>query len=157
MYELEALPIRVPDARVLASAEITKPGRPPIPGDNLAFVVFRRDLVNSAPQTMTVRVVARVERTTKFVNGKPSVVPVEGVWRVRSKSYEFKVSPLEGRNEMIVVQPNPGFVFPPGRYALVLNGIGYDFTVAGTITAPEQCLEQVEIVSGSVLSECPKA
>jgi len=157
LYELEALPIRVPDPRVLASAEITKPSRPPIPGDNLAFVVFRRDLVNSAPQTMTVRVVARVERTTKFVNGKPSVVPVEGVWRVRSRSYEFKVSPLEGRNEMIVVQPNPGFAFPPGRYALVLNGIGYDFTVAGTITAPEQCLEQVEIVSGSVLSECPKA
>ena len=142
---------------MLASAEITKPSRPPIPGDNLAFVVFRRDLVNSAPQTMTVRVVARVERTTKFVNGKPSVVPVEGVWRVRSRSYEFKVSPLEGRNEMIVVQPNPGFAFPPGRYALVLNGIGYDFTVAGTVTAPEQCLEQVEIVSGSVLSECPKA
>jgi hypothetical protein len=24
------------------------------------------------------------------------------------------------------------------------------------VTAPEQCLEQVEIVSGSVLSECPK-
>jgi hypothetical protein len=156
LYELEALPIRVPDARVLASAEITKPGRAPIPGDNLAFVVFRRDLVNSAPQTMTVRVVARVERTTRFVNGKPSVVPMEGVWRVRSKSYEFKVAPLEGRNEMIVVQPNPGFAFPPGRYALVLNGIGYDFTVAGTVTAPEQCLEQVEIVSGSVLSECPK-
>ena len=79
------------------------------------------------------------------------------MWRVRSKSYKFKVSPLEGRNEMIVVQPNPGFVFPPGRYALVLNGIGYDFTVAGNVTAPEQCLEQVEIVSGSVVSECPKA
>jgi hypothetical protein len=156
LHELEALPIRVPDPRVLASAEITKPGRPPIPGDSLAFVVFRRDLVNSAPQTITVRVVARVERTTKFVNGKPSVVPVEGVWRVRSKAYEFKVSPLEGRNEMIVVQPNPGFVFPPGRYALVLNGLGYDFTVAGNVTAPEQCLEQVEIVSGSVLAECPK-
>lgn len=157
LFELEALPIKVPDPRVQASAEITKPSRPPIPGENLTFVVFRRDLVNAAPQTVAVRVVARVQRTTKYVNGKPAVVPVEGVWRVRAKSYEFRVSPLEGRNEMVVIQPNPGFVFPPGRYALVLNGFGYDFTVTGAITAPEQCLEQVEVVNGAVLSECPKA
>jgi hypothetical protein len=47
-------------------------------------------------------------------------------------------------------------VFQPGRYALVLNGFGYDFTVAGQITAPEQCLEQVEVVNGAVVTECPK-
>src|SRR5262249_8867576 len=127
-----------------------------VPGENLSFVVFRRDLVNSAPQTVNVRVIARVQRTTKFVDGKPAIVPLEGIWRIRSKSYEFKVSPLEGHNEMVVIQPNPGFVFQPGRYALVLNGLGYDFTVAGKITASEQCLEQVEVVNGAVVSECPK-
>lgn len=156
LFELEQLPIKVPDPRVLVSAEITKPSTVTTPGDNLAFVVFRRDLVNSAPQTVTVRVVARVQRTTKFVDGKPAIVPMEGVWRIRAKAYEFKVSPLEGRNEMVVIQPNPGFVFEPGRYALVLNGFGYDFTVAGQVTAAEQCLEQVEVVNGAVLSECPK-
>jgi hypothetical protein len=156
LFELEQLPIKVPDPRVLVSAEITKPSSVTTPGENLAFVVFRRDLVNSAPQTVTVRVVARVQRTTKFVGGKPAIVPLEGIWRIRSKGYEFKVSPLEGRNEMVVIQPNPGFVFAPGRYALALNGFGYDFTVAGDVTATEQCLEQVEVVNGAVLSECPK-
>jgi hypothetical protein len=156
LFELEQLPIKVPDPRVLASAEITKPSRPPIPGEDLSFVVFRRDLVNSAPQVANVRVVAQVRRTTKFIDGKPTIVPLVGVWRIRNKAYEFKVSPLEGHNEMVVIQPNPGFVFPPGRYALVLNGFGYDFAVAGTATAPEQCLEQVEVVNGAVLAECPK-
>ena len=127
-----------------------------MPAENLSFVVFRRDLVNSAPQTVTVRVVARVQRTTKFVDGKPAIVPLEGIWRIRSKSYDLKVAPLEGHSEMVVIQPNPRFPFPPGRYALVLNGFGYDFTIAGDVTAPEQCLEQVEIVNGAVLSECPK-
>jgi hypothetical protein len=156
LFALEPLPIKVPDPRVLVSAEITKPSGVTIPGDNLTFVVFRRDLANNAPQTVSVRVVARVQRTTKFVDGKPAIVPMEGVWRVRAKSYDFKVSPLEGRNEMVVIQPNPGFTFAPGRYALVLNGFGYDFTVAGKVTAPEQCLEQVEVVNGAVVSECPK-
>ena len=156
LFELEPLPIKVPDPRVLVSAEITKPSNVTTPGGNLAFVIFRRDLVNSAPQTATVRVVARVQRATKFVGGEPAIVPLEGIWRIRSKAYDFKVSPLEGRNEMVVIQPQPGFVFAPGRYALVLDGVGYDFTVAGAVTAPEQCLEQVEVVNGVALSECPK-
>jgi hypothetical protein len=156
LFELEPLPIKVPDPRVLVSAEITKPSNVTTPGENLAFVIFRRDLVNSAPQTVTVRVVARVQRATKFVGGEPAIVPLEGIWRIRSKAYDFKVSPLEGRGEMVVIQPHSGFVFAPGRYALVLNGVGYDFTVAGAVTAPEQCLEQVEVVNGVALSECPK-
>jgi hypothetical protein len=134
---------------------ITKPSSVTTPGENLNFVVFRRDLVSSAPQTVSVRVVARVRQTTKFVDGKPAIVPLEGIWRIRNKAYDLTVSPLEGHNEMIVIQPNPGFVFAPGRYALVLNGIAYDFTVAGKVTAAEQCLEQVEVVGGAVLSECP--
>ncbi|AMN43626.1 hypothetical protein [Rhodoplanes sp. Z2-YC6860] len=156
LFELEQLPIKAPDPRILVSAEITKPSSVTIPGDNLAFVVFRRDLVTSAPQTASVRVVAQVRSTTKYVDGKPTVVPLKGTWRIRSKEYVFKVSPLEGHNEMIVIQPDPGFVFQPGRYALILNGFGYDFTVAGQITAPEQCLEQVEVVNGAVVTECPK-
>jgi hypothetical protein len=156
LFELEQLPIKVPDPRVLVSAEITKPSRVTTPAD-LSFVVFRRDLANIALQTATVRVVARVQRSTKFVEGKPTIVPLDGIWRIRSKAYEFKVSPLEGHNEMVVIQPNPGFVFPPGRYALVLNGFGYDFTVDGKITSSEQCLEQVEVVNGAVLSECAKS
>ena len=122
--------------------------------ENLAFVVYRRDLVASAPQSATVRVVARVKRSMNFVDGKPKLTLVEGSWRIRDKSYEFQVAPLESNREMVVIQPSADFVFPPGRYALVLNGFGYDFTVAGAVTAPEQCLEQVQVVDGIVVSEC---
>ena len=127
-----------------------------MPNGKLSFVVFRRDLVNNAPQTVSVRVVARVARELKFVAGKAVTTPIEGTWRIRSKSYNFRVSPLEGQREMIVIQGDPEFVLTPGRYALVFNGLGYDFTVSGPITAPEHCLEQVDTLNGVMLSECVK-
>jgi len=156
LVELSQLPIRVPDSRVLLSPEIARPSHSTLPTGDLSFVVFRRDLVNSAPQTVQVRVIAQVSRVVKFINGKPSVSRVEGTWRMRSKAYDLKVMPLEGRPEMILLQPGSGFVFPPGRYALVLNGLGFDFSVAGTIVSPEQCLEQTEVVNGTILNDCPK-
>ena len=91
----------------------------------------------------------------KFVNGRPAVSPIEGTWRIRSNAYDLKVTPIEGRPEMILLQPELGFAFPPGRYALVLNGYGFDFSVAGAIRSPEQCLEQAEVVNGTILNECP--
>ena len=157
LVALEQLPIKVPIARVQISAEITQPSKATVAKENLAFVVYRRDLVASAPQSVSVRVVARVKRAMNFVDGKPKLAPIEGSWRIRDKSYEFQVSPVESNREMVVIQPSPDFVFPPGRYALVLNGFGFDFTVAGPITAPEQCLEQVQVVDGIVVSECPKS
>jgi hypothetical protein len=45
------------------------------------------------------------------------------------------VAPLNENPEMPVLRPeNSDFVFPAGRYALVLKGQAYDFTVAGSIT-----------------------
>ena len=156
LVALEQLPIKVPITRVMVSAEITQPSKAAVAGDKLAFVVFRRDLVASAPQSVSVRVVARVTRAMKFVDGKATVTPVAASWRIRDKAYEFQVSPIESNREMIVIQPDPNFVFLAGRYALVLNGYGYDFTVAGPVTAPEQCLEQVQVTDGIVVTECPK-
>jgi hypothetical protein len=157
LTELEPLPLKVPDYRIQLSAEIRTPRRAEIANGKLAFVVFRRDLLNSAPRTVSVRVVARVVRAMRFVNGKAVYTPIEGAWRIRSKAYQLRVSPVEGQREMILIQSEPGFVFPAGRYALVLNGTGYDFTVAGAITAAEQCLEQSELSNGTVLSECAKS
>ena len=150
LTKLEPLPINIPDPAVLTSAEITNPSRATVAGDKVTFVVFRRDLVNSAPQTASVRVVARVAHELKVVGGQVKLVPIEGSWRVRNKAYDFKVSPLQGHREMTIIQPDPEFVFPPGRYALVLNGFGYDFTVPGKVTLPEQCLEQIEALNGAV-------
>jgi hypothetical protein len=157
LTELEPLPIRIPDARILLSAEIRKPSETIVAGGKLAFVVFRRDLLHSAPRTVSVRVVARVTRAMRFVNDKPVVTPIEGAWRIRNKGYELRVSPVDGQREMIIIQPDPDFVFPAGRYALVLNGVGYDFTVPGPVTSPEQCLELAEMLNGTVLSECAKS
>ena len=43
---------------------------------------------------------------------------------------------------------NPDALLPPGRYALVLKGLAYDFTVAGPITDPRQCLERLVATNG---------
>ena len=153
LTELEPLPVEVPGSRARVSAEITRPSRVTLPANTLAFVVFRQNLANDVPATVTARVVGRVTRATAFVNLKAKVTPLEASWRIRDKSYELKVSPVDGSSEMFVVQPD--VVLPAGRYALVLNGYGYDFTVAGPITALEQCLEQTQVANGLLVTECP--
>jgi len=157
MIELDPLPIKMPNFHVQSYAPISKSAPRPISGENLAFVVFRRDFVSAPQQTVMVHVVATVRRTTKLFNGKPTIEPLEGIWQVRDKYYEFMVSPLEGRSEVVVIQPRRGFVLPAGRYALVLNGTGYDFVIAGPVTAPEQCMEEVQVVNETILTQCPNA
>jgi hypothetical protein len=157
LFKLEALPIRVPDSRVALSAEITKPSITTISGNKPAFILFRRDLQNSAPEKVTLRVVARVVHETKFVGGKPSIVNLEGSWRVRNTSIEYKVSPIPGQPEMVMAHTDNNQSLAAGRYALVLNGIGFDFTVEGSIQASAHCLEEFEALNGTVFSECPKA
>jgi hypothetical protein len=153
LLELKPLPINVPDARIQLSAEIKKPSTTTI-DDKPAFILFRRDLLNNAPQKLTLRVVARIERETKFIDGKPTVTKLDEEWRVRSKSYDLKVSPIDGEREMVMARLEDNSSLPAGRYALVLNRAGYDFTVKGPIVAPEQCLEQFETTNSAIYSEC---
>ena len=154
LYELEALPIKVPDQRIQVSAEINSPSITTVSGENIVFVIFRRELVHSAPQKVQVRVVARVTREMTFRGGPAATANVDGAWHIRPHAYDFKVAPIENRHEIIAIQPDAGFVLPPGRYVLVLNGVGYDFTVAGAITPPAQCLERFESVNGPMYAEC---
>jgi hypothetical protein len=154
---LQPLPIRLPTGPFQMSGEITEPSRALVSGNGLKFVVYRRDLAAGAQETTSVRVVARVARAMTFVNGISTMTPVAGVWRVRDKSYQLRISPVEGNPDMLRIEPEDGVVFPPGRYALMLNGEGYDFTVPGPITAMEQCLEQFQAQNGMILSECPKS
>jgi hypothetical protein len=59
---------------------------------------------------------------------------------------------------MLLIQPeNAEFVLPAGRYVLVLKNQGYDFTVAGPMTDPSQCLERTEAANGTFYSECQKS
>ena len=154
LVALQTLPIGIPDPRVSLSAELTKPSETTLSDNKPAFILFRRDLLNNAPQTLAVRVIARVMRETKVVGGKATTTKIEGTWRIRNVSHELKVSPVPGQPEMIMAKGTNDAPLPAGRYALVLNRAGYDFTIAGKEEAPEFCLEGFEASNGSIFTQC---
>ena len=158
LSELYLLPEQVPDKRVAMSTPVSLPSRTTLPDGKAKFVVFRRDLAASAPDRMEVRVVARVVRALTFdAKGKASFVPVSDAWNIRNVSYEFRVRPLPGNPEMLIAQPeDANFVLPAGRYVLALKNQGYDFTVAGKVTDPSQCIERTDAANGAFFSDCQK-
>ena len=158
LSELNLLQEQVPDKRIAMSTPINQSSRTTLPDGKARFVVFRRDLVGSAPDRIEVRVVARVVRALTFdAKGKASFTPVSDAWNIRNLSSEFRVRPISGNPEMLMVQAeNPDFVLPAGRYVLVLKNQGYDFTVAGKVTDPSQCLERTDAANGTFYSDCQK-
>ena len=156
LIDLRMLSIKVPDQRVSISAVISTPPGATVPDGRVQFVAFRRDLAANAPDQATVRIVARVKRALTFdASGKPRVTDVEGSWAVRGNSYPMKIGPLNGNPEMILIRPEDDkFSFPAGRYALMLKGLAYDFSVDGPVTDPAQCLERTDALNAPVYSEC---
>jgi hypothetical protein len=158
LTELEALSEQVPDRRVAMSTPVNKPSHNFLRDGHAKFVVFRRDLVALAPERIDVRVVAKVVRGLTFdTRGKVSFAPVDDAWNIRNIFYEFRVRPIPGNPEMLLVQPEKAdFGLPSGRYVLVLRNQGYDFTVAGELSDPAQCLERTEAANGVFYSDCEK-
>jgi len=158
LSELNVLQEQVPDKRIAMSTPINQSSRTTLPDGKARFVVFRRDLVGSAPDRIEVRVVARVVRALMFdAKGKASFSPISDAWNIRNLSYEFRVRPIPGNPEMLMVQSeNPDFVLPAGRYVLALKNQGYDFTVNGKVTDPTQCLERTDAANGTFYSDCQK-
>jgi len=158
LIELEQLPIKVPDPRVAISAEMSMPSRTHLSTGRFQFVVFRRDLMNNAPDRVSVRIVARVKQALTFDSrGNAKTTNIEQSWVIRGNSYEMRVAPLADNPEMIVIRPDPAdFVLPAGRYALVLKGTGYDFTVDGAAPDVTHCLERTDALNVPVYSECRK-
>ena len=144
LVELEALPINVPDPRVALSAEIKNPSAITISDHKPAFILFRRDLLNNAPQKVILRVVARMTRETKIVNGKPVLNKIEGSWRIRDVSHELKISPIPGQREMLMARLDEGVSLAAGRFALVVNRLGYDFTIDGREQVPNLALKDLK-------------
>jgi len=138
------------------STPINKPSHTILPDGRVVFVVFRRDLTTSAPDRVSVRAVAKITSGITFdAKGKAGIAILEDVWTIRNVSYQFRVAPLGENSEMFVFRPETSdFIFPAGRYALVLKGQAYDFTVTGTITEAAQCLERIEAANGTFYSEC---
>jgi hypothetical protein len=158
LNELQLLPERVPDKRIAMSTPVNAPSRTTLTNGKARFILFRRDLAGNAPDRMDVRVVARVVRALTFdAKGKPGYSPVSDAWNIRNISYEFRVRPIAGNPEMLLVQSDkPNFTLGPGRYVLVLKDQGYEFTVAGKVTDVAQCLERTDAANGAFFSECQK-
>jgi hypothetical protein len=156
--EIYVLPGQIPDKRVAISAPISTPSRTILADGKISFVVFRRDVATSAPDRVEVRVIAKITRAMTFDGaGKSTITSVGDTWSVRSISYPLRVAPMPGNPEMLALKSeDPDFVLPAGRYAIVVKGQGYDFTIAGTVTDPSQCLEKVEAANGSFYAECRK-
>jgi hypothetical protein len=158
LSELQLLQERVPDKRIAMSTPVSEPSRTTLSDGKARFILFRRDLAGNAPERMDVRVVARVVRALTFdAKGKPGYSPVTDAWNIRNTSYEFRVRPIAGNPEMLLVQSDkPDFTLAAGRYVLVLKDQGYDFTVAGKVTDLAQCLERTDAANGAFYSECQK-
>jgi hypothetical protein len=156
LFELEPLVGRVPDQRVFMSTPVKMASRTTLPDGRAVFIIYRRDAANSAPERVSVRVVAKVLRAMTFnTAGHASTINVEDTWTIRNISYDFRVAPLGEGSEMLMIKPeNEDFVFPAGRYGLVIKGQAYDFTVAGPITEAAQCLEGIKAENGTFYSEC---
>jgi hypothetical protein len=156
LTELEQLQMRVPDKRVAISPVIAAPSRVHLPEGKLEFVVFRRDLANITPDRAMLRVIAQVARALTFdAGGKPTTTNLSDVWVVRSNAYQVRMAPVPDNPEMLIIRPDPAdLLLPSGRYALVLKGAGYDFTVDGSNTDEAHCLERTDALVAPIYTEC---
>ncbi|TQF33441.1 hypothetical protein UNPA324_30760 [Bradyrhizobium sp. UNPA324] len=156
LYELKSVPGKIPDRRVAISAAITTPSATTLMDGDVKFIVFRPDGGVDASGT-EVRVVAKVSRAMGVdASGKASMVSAGDSWVIRSMSYPYKVGPVDDQPRMLLLQPEQdGFTLAPGRYVVVIKGMGYDFTVAGTVTDPNQCVERINAANGAFYSPCP--
>ena len=105
LNELEPLGFRVPDPRVFMSTTIKSPSRTNLPDGRVVFIVFRRDIASTAPDRVTVRVIARIARAMSFNSTAPAVTPLNEEWTMRSTSYELRVAPVLEQPEMVLFRP----------------------------------------------------
>jgi hypothetical protein len=158
LYELEMLPGRAPDIRVTVSPAIQTPSRTVLPNGRLKFVIYRRDSATSAADHAEVRIVARVAEEMGFdAAGKPVARKIDDTWVMRNISIPFRVAPKRDNPDMYeVLGETPDSTLTPGRYALVLKGQAYDFSVDGSISDERQCLQRMAATNGQFYSACAK-
>ncbi len=155
LTELDLLPIKIPDRSVAISSTLSTASTAKLPNGQAQFIAFRRDLANNAPDKVTVRAVAKVMHPSMRGRKDETTDNVGDTWAIRGVSYELKVAPVGGNPAMIVIRPaDAGFSFPAGRYALVLKGAAYDFTVDGPITDLAQCVEYTEELNAPAYRQC---
>ena len=156
LFELEPLVGRAPDQRVFMSAVLKTPSHTVLPDGQVSFIVYRRDIASNAPDRVTVRVVARITRAMTFTKtGQAVTVKVDDEWAIRNVAFDYRVAPSTDSPEMILIKPeSEATALAAGRYALIIKGQSYDFTVDGPVTQAAQCLERTEAVNGTFYTEC---
>jgi hypothetical protein len=157
LIELEQVATTPVDPRTPDQLQIVKPGRIVSATAKLAFVVFRPDLASNPPDKVSIRIAARIAHTMNFNSAGMAVVtaPATDTWLIRNQGYDLRATPMRESAEMVMLRPeNPEFVFPPGRYELMLGGLAYDFVVAGEVTDAAHCVEGVVTVRGPTFYEC---
>jgi len=156
LYELEMLQVRAPDPRIAISAAITKPSQAVVPDGHLRFIVFRREK-DDAAGGIEVRLIARAKQpTSSHPTGKPATSSNDDVWVIRNISIPYRAVPMKEDSQMYEIEPrDPDGELSPGRYALVLKGQAFDFTVDGAETDKRHCLERVVATNGVFYTECP--
>jgi hypothetical protein len=158
LFDLEQLLGRAPDLRIAVSPAIVRPSRTTLPDGHLKFIVYRRDSATSAVDRAEVRVIAKVAEEMNFdKSGKSTKTKVDDTWVMRNISIPYRTAPKSDNPDMYeVLSENPEAALAPGRYALVLKGQAYDFSVAGSVTDPKQCLERMAATNGQFYWECQK-
>ncbi len=157
LIRLEQVTTTPVDARSRDLQQITSPSRSIFPDGRLAFTVYRRDLVNSAPVSVPIRYAARIASMLRFGPAGTLVMsrPDIETWLIYNAGFEFRVLPVPDNREMILIRPdNPDLVLPAGRYVLMLNEQPYDFAVAGNVTDPSSCVEGTPTPRGPVFYQC---
>jgi hypothetical protein len=155
LTELDLLPVKIPERSVAISSTLSTASTAKLPNGQTQFIAFRRDLAHNAPDKVTVRAIAKVMRPSMLGRKEEETDRVGDTWVIRGISYELKVAPVDGNSAMIVIRPaDNDFSFPAGRYALVLKGAAYDFTVDGPITDSAQCVEYSEELNAPVYRQC---
>lgn len=157
LSELQLLPGRAPDLRVAVSAAIKAPSQTVLPDGHPKFIVFRRDAASNAADRAEVRIIAKVARefSADAAGRKPD--DSDPTWVIRNVSFPFRSSPIPDSPEMYELHgEDPALELTPGRYALILRGQAYDFTVPGEIVDPRHCIERVVLTSGTLYTDCKK-
>jgi hypothetical protein len=158
LWRLNALPDYIPDKKIAISTPLSRPETTALPNGRVKIVIYSRDMAVSPPDQLDVRVFAQVKRRTSFdPKGKPIISPVSGLWSLRNIAIDYRPAPVSGNTEIREFNAASAQGLSAGRYVVVLDGRGYEFSVAGAVTDKSQCLEQLDASNGSFYSECQKS
>lgn len=157
LVELPLLPGKPPDIRVAVSAALRAPSPTVLPNGHPKFIVFRRDSASNAADRAEVRILAKVTREFSAEAAGKRPDDSGASWVIRNISFPFRSSPLPNAPEMYELHSeDPELELAPGRYALLLKGQAYDFTVPGEITDARHCIERVVLTTGVLYTDCKK-